>query len=180
MHRTSRQKYTIKASWHSQVLLGAIKIDSFLGVANQQAIPWYLYFHPLVFAPNFHISLRMANLRQRNVSLANDDGKSEPIANAVGPKSSTRPSYRAHILLTSVILLSTFFLLYNKQQQQQLPLPVSYVLCSRAGNRIYTVDDTGTQVQCLAVHNSQIVAIGSLGEVFTTMPLYRRTHRLFR
>ena len=111
----------------------------------------------------------MTNLRQRHVNLANGDGKSDPPVDGanctVAPKPSARLSYRVCIFLASVALSSALFLLSSKQQQV---LPESYVLCSRAGNRIYTVDDAGSQVQCLTVHKSQIVATGSLGEGFLT------------
>src|SRR5882762_4893474 len=111
----------------------------------------------------------MTNLRQRHVNLANGDGKSDPPVDGdnctVAPKPSAPLSYRVCIFLASVALSSALFLLSSKQQQV---LPESYVLCSRAGNRIYTVDDAGSQVQCLAVHKSQIVATGSLGEGFLT------------
>lgn len=110
----------------------------------------------------------MAHLRQRHLNQANGNEKSEPLVSddkgVVEPISSTRLSYRASIFLASVALLCVAFLLYTKPQQ--LPLSEPYVLCSRTGNQIYTVDDTGSRVQCLAVHNSQIAATGSLGESF--------------
>jgi hypothetical protein len=110
----------------------------------------------------------MAHLRQRHLNQANGNEKSEPLVSddkcVVEPISSTRLSYRASIFLASVALSCVAFLLYAKRQQ--LPLSESYVLCSRIGNQIYTVDDTGSRVQCLAVHNSQIVATGSLGGSF--------------
>jgi hypothetical protein len=108
----------------------------------------------------------MANLRQRNPNQGDGDGKIEPLPsgnNVVKPKPSTLLSYRAYIFLASIALSCTVFLLYNKQQP---PLPESYVLCSRTGDHIYTVDETKLRVQCLAVHKSHIVAMGSLGEHF--------------
>jgi hypothetical protein len=113
----------------------------------------------------------MANLRQRHLNQANGDGKIEPRVS--GDKGATRPklsSYRACIFLASIASSCALFLLYSKQQQAHLP--PSYALCSRAGNQIYTVDDAGSQVQCLAVHNSHIVATGSLGESFLTTLLH--------
>ncbi|KAG7090870.1 hypothetical protein E1B28_009951 [Marasmius oreades] len=43
--------------------------------------------------------------------------------------------------------------------------PVSYALCSAEGERIYTVDDTNSVVQCVLVHNSRVVHTGSLEQV---------------
>jgi hypothetical protein len=123
----------------------------------------------------------MTNLRLRHVNLANGDGKSDPPVDGdnciVAPKPSACLSYRVCIFLASVALSSALFLLSSKQQQV---LPESYVLCSRAGNRIYTVDDAGSQVQCLAVHQSQIVATGSLGEGFLTNFLCREVNKFVR
>jgi hypothetical protein len=108
----------------------------------------------------------MVNLRQRHLKQAHGDGKCEPLVSGdkcvVGPKSAPL-SYRACIFLASVAMSCAAFLLYYNKQQRLLP--ESYVLCSRTGNQIYTVDDVGSRVQCLAVHNSQIVATGSLGEL---------------
>lgn len=108
----------------------------------------------------------MANLRQRLVN-ANGDSRNEMLASAnsyaVVPRPQTLLSYRACIFLASFALSCALFL-YSKQQQQ-LPVPASYVLCSRTGSWIYTVDEAGSRVQCLSVHNSLIVARGSLDEV---------------
>jgi len=124
----------------------------------------------------------MADLRQRHPNRPNGHGKSEPLENGdqcvVGPKASTLLSYRTCIFLASVALSCAAFLLYNKPQR--LPLPESYVICSRTGNRIYTVDDAGSRVQCLAVHNSKIVATGSLGERFVMSSSYVRAYKFIR
>ncbi|KAF9245006.1 amidohydrolase family-domain-containing protein [Melanogaster broomeanus] len=41
----------------------------------------------------------------------------------------------------------------------------SYAVCSRAGAKIYTVDDNNPAVQCLVVHDAFIVDTGSLEEI---------------
>ncbi|KIM91971.1 hypothetical protein PILCRDRAFT_809968 [Piloderma croceum F 1598] len=109
----------------------------------------------------------MANLRKRHLSQANGHGNREPLENSdqclVGPEISTPLSYRTYVVLASVALSCAAIFLYNKLQQP--PLPESYAVCSRTGNRLYTVDDEGSRVQCLAVHNSLIIATGSLDEV---------------
>lgn len=43
-------------------------------------------------------------------------------------------------------------------------LPASYALCSREGNKIYTVDETNSQTQCIVIHQSHIVDKGVLRE----------------
>jgi hypothetical protein len=89
-------------------------------------------------------------------------GTSQPLLKTDSAQTPIFPmAKRPHIFLVSVALCAVAIFLYTVQQP---PLPESYAVCSRTGNRLYTVDDEGSQVQCLAVHNSLILATGSLGE----------------
>lgn len=110
----------------------------------------------------------MVDLRQRHINQANGSPTNEAprlagnkLTNTVKGKCSSILSDRASILVFSLAFSCVVFLLYRRQQG---PLPASYALCSRSGQRIYTVDDAGSRVQCVAVHYSEIVDTGSLGE----------------
>ncbi|KAF9809090.1 hypothetical protein IEO21_07588 [Rhodonia placenta] len=67
--------------------------------------------------------------------------------------------------IISIILAILTLSVYRLCPRSLPAVPKSYVLCSRDGDYIYTVDDAHPRVQCLAVHQSRFVAAGSLPEV---------------
>lgn len=112
----------------------------------------------------------MVDLRQRHSKLANGSPKSGPpqavskirTLGTTERELSTILSDNVRLFLVSVALSCFALLFYRKQE---VALSESYVLCSRSGQRIYTVDDSGSRVQCIAVHYSEIVDTGSLGQL---------------
>lgn len=64
--------------------------------------------------------------------------------------------------IISIILAILTLSVYRLCPRSLPAVPKSYVLCSRDGDYIYTVDDAHPRVQCLAVHQSRFVAAGSL------------------
>jgi hypothetical protein len=112
----------------------------------------------------------MVDLRQRHSKLVNGSPKSEPlrVVSKIRTLDTTERKFPAilsdnvRLFLVSVALSCVALLFYRKRD---LALSESYVLCSRSGQRIYTVDDFGSRVQCIAVHHSEIVDTGSLDEV---------------
>lgn len=112
----------------------------------------------------------MVDLRQRHSKLVNGSPNSgtPQLVTKIHSLNITERGYSTvlsdyvRLFLVSVALSCVALLLYRKQE---VALPESYVLCSRTGQRIYTVDDAGSRVQCIAVHYSEIVDTGSLGEL---------------
>lgn len=64
------------------------------------------------------------------------------------------------VLIFSSLAISAFLWFYT----QVPPASVDcFAICSRAGKRVYTVDDDNPTVQCLVVQDGFIVDTGSLG-----------------
>lgn len=66
-------------------------------------------------------------------------------------------------VLAGSVLLALISWVYYKKVDTAAPLPDSYVLCSRHGPAIYTVNAENLKVDCLAVHQSRVVHTGTLG-----------------
>lgn len=54
------------------------------------------------------------------------------------------------------------FLAYIAYPRVSTPLPVTYALCSKEGDKIYTVDGNNSKTQCIIVQQSYIIDTGSL------------------
>jgi hypothetical protein len=89
------------------------------------------------------------------------------------PPPPRRPPRSLHISLSLFIL--GFFVLYAQRggkKQKRLfeagltDLPEWYAICSKEGNKVYTVPDAGGVggVQCVVVGGKEVVDTGSLGE----------------
>ncbi|KAF9474742.1 hypothetical protein BDN70DRAFT_884495 [Pholiota conissans] len=72
-----------------------------------------------------------------------------------------RPSRRWYWkLLATAICLS--FVAYHVTTQPEHVSPQTYALCSKEGQRIYTVDENNTSVECIVVHGARIADSGDL------------------
>ncbi|KAF8230148.1 hypothetical protein L208DRAFT_1438505 [Tricholoma matsutake] len=76
-----------------------------------------------------------------------------------GLKQSPTSGNRSFVILFLILALSIYAYFASKSSKA---LSNSYALCSRDGNKIYTVDDMNTQTQCIVVHDSYIVDTGAL------------------
>ncbi|KZP34268.1 hypothetical protein FIBSPDRAFT_846377 [Athelia psychrophila] len=111
----------------------------------------------------------MSDLRQRasqnSMNGEEKSAKHQGLAASTTPivSTSTPPRDRRGALI-AFVSLACAMLLYT-QKRTHTALPQSYALCSRTGQDIYTVDTAGAKVQCIAVHDAQIVATGSLDDM---------------
>jgi hypothetical protein len=111
----------------------------------------------------------MSALHQRPVSAnkaINPMQKQEAVQSKKPPKISSslqhKPKSSGRIyLLLSVVALAGFLFLFSRTPSA---LSDSYALCSRDGAKIYTVDETNSQTQCIVVQNSYIIDTGALRE----------------
>jgi len=53
--------------------------------------------------------------------------------------------------------------IYVASKTRATTVPESYAICSKKGNKVYTVDDENSQTQCVVVSGAYIVDTGSLG-----------------
>lgn len=79
-----------------------------------------------------------------------------PNGNSIASKDT--PSLQ--LLLTSAVLLLAVFIFIDPRSPSNSP--VSYVLCSKEGNKVYTVDSDNSQTQCIVVVGAFIADRGSL------------------
>lgn len=63
-------------------------------------------------------------------------------------------------LLAASLTLSLYVILRYRSLST---LPESYALCSPDGANIFTVDDAKPRAQCLVVHRSHFIDVGTLG-----------------
>ncbi|KAI5118629.1 hypothetical protein M0805_006996 [Coniferiporia weirii] len=63
------------------------------------------------------------------------------------------------LILAILCALGLSYLLRGRSSN----LPITYALCSKEGN-IYTVDDARPQAECIVVHNSRILSVGTLAD----------------
>lgn len=118
----------------------------------------------------------MADLRQRKSHESTTPKKSSTVHPTETPASVTVSSgsrtRHLPVLLTAAVV-SAVALVFSQSQtginffnQVQIHFTqngtgfASYALCSRDGRNIYTVDDKNSQVQCLIVRGTDIVATG--------------------
>lgn len=100
--------------------------------------------------------------REKNQSKALTAGSADS-----GPKlfpASNKSDSRFFIILAGILLLCVYAYLPSKPWTA---LSDSYVLCSRDGNKIYTVDENNSQTECIVVHGSYIVDTGALRKSWT-------------
>lgn len=118
----------------------------------------------------------MADSSQRRPDLANGSGKS--VSSQDQRHTAAEPAKsrfgRTSILWASVLLSVAAFL---ASKNSKTSLSESYAICSRAGEKIYTVDEAGSHVQCLAIHKSEIVDTGFLGENVPLLSKLSKSHR---
>ena len=102
--------------------------------------------------------------------------KLEKEVQAAGPRARARPPPRSnrqlHISISLVILV--FFVLYAQRYGPKKPvyelggthLPEWYAVCSKEGNKVYTVPVDGGVggVECVVVKGQRVVDTGSLGQ----------------
>ncbi|KAG6862307.1 hypothetical protein C0995_016005 [Termitomyces sp. Mi166 len=94
----------------------------------------------------------------------------------MSPSDSKAPNGNAHVykataptrlspqlLLTSVALLLSVFVFVDPRSFRNPP--VSYALCSKEGNKVYTVDVDNSQTQCIVVVGAFIADRGSLSDI---------------
>lgn len=83
-------------------------------------------------------------------------GKTKASESAIVPQPRTTRS--ALLIIAALIALG----LFTVSRGRSASLPRTYALCSRDGN-IYTVDKELPKAECIVVHNSRILSVGSLG-----------------
>ncbi|PSR72158.1 hypothetical protein PHLCEN_2v11950 [Hermanssonia centrifuga] len=101
-------------------------------------------------------------LRKRQLYPDAEDEKSSKASAAPLTYHSLSTTGHYFMVFASVIVSTYLFLRYYPTHDS---LPTSYALCSREGAKIYTVDSTVPNVQCIVVHNSNFVDVGPLEEV---------------
>ncbi len=99
-------------------------------------------------------------LRKRQLYPDAEDEKSSKASAAPLTYHSLSTTGHYFMVFASVIVSTYLFLRYYPTHDS---LPTSYALCSREGAKIYTVDSTVPNVQCIVVHNSNFVDVGPLG-----------------
>lgn len=100
-------------------------------------------------------------LRKRQLSP--DDATLQRPSDASTPSAAQKPSptYRYLIALVSLVLSATYFYAVQKPGSE---LASSYILCSREGAKIYTVDEVRPNVECLVVRDGYFTDAGWQGE----------------
>ncbi|KAH8112103.1 amidohydrolase family-domain-containing protein [Phellopilus nigrolimitatus] len=84
--------------------------------------------------------------------------KTKPVSSS-GPKEHITYQKPFALILIIIAAFGFAFLLRGRSSR----LPKTYALCSKEGN-IYTVDAAHPRVECVVVHNSRILSVGSLAE----------------
>lgn len=116
----------------------------------------------------------MSDLRQRrqapqpsatDVARSNEQGHNIP-KNRQGKLGSC---YSTGTLVLFVYLAVTVAWVSLRRLGTTAPLPGTYALCSRDGAKIYTVDPTQPQVQCIVVEGSLIIDRGAMGMHITDL-----------
>lgn len=109
-------------------------------------------------------------MHQRHTNSENGSSKDNPSPKNDATAGPTVGSYasaswfnRSIFVLAFIMLVCAVFLSHGETPLAH-PLPNSYAVCSRTGAAIYTVDEAGSLVQCMAIHDSHIIATGSLGK----------------
>ena len=142
-------------------------------------------FRPL-FSPSrlmAHPSVEGAVQRTASLVGASSNAKSsiERRANGRASKddhSQTKKPSRTRFLtsgFSKVLVVSAVFAYFSwksgpSHTKNSNALPDSYVLCSRNGPAIYTVDDQNRKVSCLAINESRIFDTGDLGNSYRLPP----------
>ncbi|TDL26855.1 hypothetical protein BD410DRAFT_782939 [Rickenella mellea] len=106
----------------------------------------------------------MSELRRRG-----DKTAMKKQTNFNGPPSPSRTSpmpqpRRGRVVAMFIALLGGLMMLFLSRMNASKLFPESYVICSREG-RVYTVDDSKPQVECLAVHGVHVLDTGSIDEM---------------
>ena len=96
-----------------------------------------------------------------------DDKKlKQPLRSSSSGQSS---SSRRTPLILALLCAFGFYLLI---QGQHSGLPRAYALCSKEGD-IYTVDPNTPRAECVVVHDSRIISVGTIGALsFTWLDIY--------
>jgi hypothetical protein len=87
--------------------------------------------------------------KKRNEDMQNGHSKSSK------PSNKSSGGYVATALLAVVLAAYAYF-------QSPKAVSGSYALCSRDGNKIYTVDAHNSRTQCIVIHGSYIIDTGLL------------------
>ncbi|KAG6891753.1 hypothetical protein C0992_006174 [Termitomyces sp. T32_za158] len=83
--------------------------------------------------------------------------------NSVASKDTAPSRLSLQLLLTSAVLLLAVYTFTDPRSISNPP--VSYVLCSKEGNNVYTVDSDNSQTQCIVVVGAFIADRGSLSDI---------------
>ncbi|THH07934.1 hypothetical protein EW145_g3049 [Phellinidium pouzarii] len=97
-----------------------------------------------------------SNVKRKSSAVESKAAVSESASSATPGRHSHRPV----TLILAVLCVLGLSLLIRRRPSS---LPKTYALCSREGN-IYTVDDINTRTECIVVHHSQILSVGTLDE----------------
>ncbi|KAF8441416.1 amidohydrolase family-domain-containing protein [Boletus edulis BED1] len=103
-------------------------------------------------------------LRRRNIAdsiPAPNETRSQTSIDATQSSLSTS-SIALSVLIVSSLVTSALFWLYTQVPPASVD---AYAVCSRFGQRVYTVDDDNSAVQCLVIRDEFIVDTGSLDDV---------------
>ncbi|ESK85235.1 hypothetical protein Moror_11382 [Moniliophthora roreri MCA 2997] len=113
----------------------------------------------------------MSELRQRPVlgekieKIAEEQAKPAPDNFIRAPSNSSSSSYKTKILLLLGAVGAWYLLRARLAASVSHGAPDSYALCTPDGDKIYTVDEKNSVVQCIVVHKKRIVDSGSLEHV---------------
>ncbi|TFK44572.1 amidohydrolase family-domain-containing protein [Crucibulum laeve] len=84
-----------------------------------------------------------------------------------GKASSANSAFLSRSGMRNIFLAVLGLSLCYRWLRKDLPHPsdTTYAICSKEGNKIYTVDEHNTQQQCVVVHRGYIVETGSLQDI---------------